>query len=46
VQPLRKKWWFWTTLGLVAAAGVTTGLVLGLHDGGGGSGETTIDIPD
>jgi tetratricopeptide (TPR) repeat protein len=28
----RKKWWLWTTLGLVVAGGVATGLVFGLRE--------------
>jgi hypothetical protein len=44
--PLRKKWWLWTTLGVVVAGGVTAGLLLGLRDRGGETPETTIDIPE
>ena len=29
-QPIYKKWWFWTTVGLVAAGGVAVGLGVGL----------------
>jgi hypothetical protein len=43
-KPLRRKWWFWTTLGAVVAAGVTTGLVLGLRDKEKASSEPTIDV--
>lgn len=33
-QPLRKKWWLWTSVGAVVVAGVTGGLVAGLRDPG------------
>jgi hypothetical protein len=47
--PIYKKWWFWTVVGVVAVAGGTTGLVLGLSgdDGSGipdGMGRVTIDF--
>jgi hypothetical protein len=29
--PWYKTWWFWTTVGVVVAAGATTGVVLGLQ---------------
>jgi tetratricopeptide (TPR) repeat protein len=31
-KPLYKKWWLWTTIGLVVAAGVTTGVVLATRE--------------
>jgi hypothetical protein len=43
-KALRKKWWFWTTLGVMVAGGVTAGLVVGLRDRDGGSQEPTIDV--
>ena len=30
-EPLRKKWWLWTSVGLVVVAAVTTGLVVGMR---------------
>jgi hypothetical protein len=33
-EPLRKKWWLWTSVGAVVVAGVTGGLVAGLRDPG------------
>ncbi len=30
-KPIHKKWWLWTTVGLVVAGGVAAGLVLGLR---------------
>jgi tetratricopeptide (TPR) repeat protein len=33
-EPLRKKWWLWTSVGVVVVAGVTAGLVAALHDPG------------
>ncbi len=34
--PVYQRWWFWTAIGAAVAAGVVTGTVLGLEDGGGG----------
>lgn len=34
--PVYQRWWFWTAIGAAVAAGVVTGTVLGLDDGGGG----------
>jgi hypothetical protein len=34
VSPWYTTWWFWTAVGVVAAAGVTTGTVLALQSGG------------
>jgi tetratricopeptide (TPR) repeat protein len=31
-RPLYTKWWLWLTIGSVAAAGITTGVVLGRRD--------------
>jgi hypothetical protein len=28
-KPLYTKWWFWLTIGSVAAAGITTAVILG-----------------
>ena len=33
--PWYNTWWFWTTVGVVVAAGATTGVVLGLQGNGG-----------
>jgi len=33
-----QTWWFWTTVGVVVAAGVTTGVVLGTRNGAGPTG--------
>lgn len=33
-----QTWWFWTSVGVVVAAGVTTGVVLGTHHGAGPTG--------
>jgi hypothetical protein len=48
--PVYKKWWLWTTIGVVVAAGVATGLVLGLKkdeagDPSGGSTNTVLRLP-
>ncbi len=34
-RPLYKRWWLWTTVGVIAAGAIATGLALGLtapHD--------------
>jgi hypothetical protein len=48
--PVYKKWWLWTTIGIVVAAGVATGLVLGLRGAddaapGGGNTGTVLTLP-
>jgi len=46
--PLRKKWWLWTSVAVVGAAGLATGLALGLRDPGEAEvygGSTNMVIP-
>ena len=48
-QPLRKKWWFWTTLGVVVVGAVVTGVLLSMRDpkvdeASGGSTQQTIPV--
>jgi hypothetical protein len=48
-QPLRKKWWFWTTLGVVVAGGVVAGVLLSMREpevkeASGGSTKMTIPV--
>jgi hypothetical protein len=48
--PVYKKWWLWTTIGVVVAAGVATGVVLGMRksdDGevSGGNTGTVLTLP-
>ena len=35
-----EKWWLWTTVGVVVAGGLATGLYFGLSD----TGETVLDV--
>ena len=48
--PVYKKWWLWTTIGVVVAAGVATGLVLGMRKSDdaevtGGNTGTVLTLP-
>jgi hypothetical protein len=49
-KPVYKKWWLWTTVGIVVAAGVATGVVLGMRDKdsgevSGGNTRTVLTLP-
>ena len=45
-KPIYKKWWLWTTVGLVVAGGVTAGVLLGMRDrGNDGPTDPTINVP-
>jgi hypothetical protein len=48
--PVYKKWWLWTTLGVLVAGGIATGLVLGLRksepgEASGGNTNTVLRLP-
>jgi hypothetical protein len=43
-RPFYKTWWFWTTVGVVVATGVTVGVVLGMRGGSMPRGELS-DVP-
>jgi hypothetical protein len=48
--PVYKKWWLWTTIGVVVAGGIATGLVLGLRksepgEPSGGNTGTVLRLP-
>lgn len=45
-QPLYKKWWLWTVVGVVATAGVTGAVVGGLISRGGGTGQPDPMVTD
>jgi hypothetical protein len=43
-RPIYKRWWFWTTMSVLAVGGATAAIVLGGHDNGQRSLSTTFAI--